>query len=361
MSDATPIAIVIRMACMRAEVAVRSGHAYVAVSRQDAPSADGELALTDSSPESVISAIAGHVDAQGELPAAVSVDGVSYRIDTPAAGTARLAGRIVIVTGSGQGFGKGIAEGLVAQGAHVVVADINAETGQAAVDAMCEQFGDRAAVFLPINVTSQESVVACVQATVDTFGGLDMLIANAGVLKAGGLDEITESDFDFVTSVNYKGYFLCAQAASAVMRQQHALNPDHLTDIIQMNSKSGLEGSKRNFAYAGSKFGGIGLTQSFALELITHGVKVNSICPGNFFDGPLWSDPERGLFVQYLNAGKVEGAKTVDDVRAFYMSKVPMGRGCTPADVVTAIRYLHEQSYETGHALPVSGGQTMLN
>ncbi len=132
-------------------------------------------------------------------------------------------------------------------------------------------------------------------------------------------------------------------------------------DILPINSKSGLEGSKRNFAYAGSKFGGIGLTQSFALELVPYNIKVNAVCPGNFFDGPLWSDPERGLFVQYLRAGKVEGAKTIDDVRAFYMSKVPMGRGCVPADVVRAILYLHEQEYETGQALPVSGGQTMLN
>lgn len=145
------------------------------------------------------------------------------------------------------------------------------------------------------------------------------------------------------------------------MKIQRALAPDYMADIIEINSKSGLEGSNKNFAYAGAKFGGIGLTQSFALELAPYGIKVNAICPGNFLDGPLWSDPDRGLFVQYLKAGKVPGAKTVADVRAAYEAKVPLGRGCRAEDVNRAISYIIAQEYETGQALPVTGGQTMLN
>ena len=114
-------------------------------------------------------------------------------------------------------------------------------------------------------------------------------------------------------------------------------------------------------AYAGSKFGGIGLTQSFALELCAYNIKVNAVCPGNFLDGPLWSDPVRGLFVQYLAAGKVPGAKTVEDVRRYYEAKVPMNRGCMPLDVARAVMYCVEQKYETGQAIPVTGGQVMLN
>ncbi|MBL7040727.1 MAG: SDR family oxidoreductase, partial [Pirellulaceae bacterium] len=149
--------------------------------------------------------------------------------------------------------------------------------------------------------------------------------------------------------------------AAPIFATQHKANSACMSDIIQINSKSGLVGSNRNAAYAGSKFGGIGLTQSFALELIAEGIKVKSICPGNLLDGPLWSDPESGLFVQYLRTGKVPGAKAIDDVRRAYEAKVPMGRGCTTADVMKAIYYLIEQQYETGQALPVTGGQVMLS
>ena len=88
---------------------------------------------------------------------------------------------------------------------------------------------------------------------------------------------------------------------------------------------------------------------------------MNSICPGNFFEGPLWSDPKNGLFVQYLNAGKVPGAKTVADVRKYYEGQVPLGRGCRVEDVLKAVLYVMGQEYETGQAIPVTGGQTMLN
>jgi NAD(P)-dependent dehydrogenase (short-subunit alcohol dehydrogenase family) len=144
------------------------------------------------------------------------------------------------------------------------------------------------------------------------------------------------------------------------MKAQHAHDPEYFMDIIQINSKSGLAGSKKNFAYAGGKFGGIGLTQSFALELAPYRIKVNSICPGNFFEGPLWSDPEKGLFVQYLQAGKVPGARTIEDVRRYYEEQVPLGRGCRVEDVLKAVLYVMDQKYETGQAIPVTGGQTML-
>ena len=275
--------------------------------------------------------------------------------------TGRAEGKIAVVTGAAQGFGRGIAEQLVGQGAHVVLADINLAIVEQVVEELTAAHGSGRAVGLSIDVSDGESIAAAVNETVRLYGGLDIFIANAGVLSAGSVLSLAEGAFDFVTEVNYKGYFLCVQKVAPILVIQHLVRPDVWTDIIQINSKSGLTGSARNGAYAGSKFGGIGLTQSFALELIANGVKVNAICPGNYYDGPLWSDPNKGLLVQYLKAGKIPGAKTVEDVRRAYEAKTPMRRGCTVDDVMKAVFYVIEQQYETGQAIPVTGGQIMLS
>ncbi len=272
----------------------------------------------------------------------------------------RMEGRIAVVTGAAQGFGKGIAEGLFHEGANVVIADLNEKAGRALAVELNSGSPANGAVFATVDVTNPGSVQALALETVKAFGGIDLLVSNAGVLRAGSLEELSEETFDFVTRVNYTGYFVCVKHFAPIMRLQHRFAPGRLTDIVQVNSKSGLEGSNRNSAYAGSKFGSIGLTQSFAKELVEHGIKVNSVCPGNFFEGPLWSDPETGLFVQYLRAGKVPGAKSIADVKRFYESRVPMGRGARIEDVLRAILHLVEQEYETGQALPVTGGQVML-
>jgi sorbitol-6-phosphate 2-dehydrogenase len=269
--------------------------------------------------------------------------------------------KTALVTGGAQGFGEGMVRGLTEAGAFVYIADMNLEGAEKLAAGLNREQGRTCACAIAVNVTSEESVEAMMNQVALTTGGLDLFVSNAGVLKAGSVKEMTLKDFSFVTNVDYTGFFICTKYAARQMAIQNSPVQDYFTDIICISSKSGLEGSNKNGAYAGAKFGVIGLTQSFALELVADKIKVNALCPGNFLDGPLWSDPERGLFVQYLNTGKVPGAKTLADVRKFYEAKVPLNRGCTTEDVMKALFYTVDQKYETGQAIPITGGQLMLN
>ncbi|MDR1231966.1 MAG: SDR family NAD(P)-dependent oxidoreductase [Spirochaetaceae bacterium] len=286
---------------------------------------------------------------------------------TAASRAATMKNRVCLVTGGAQGFGEEIVRGLCEGGAIVFIADLNIKGAETLAEKLNSEYGKRTAIAVEANVGDEPSVAAMFEKIAGTTGGLDLCVSNAGVLRAQPILEQDIEAFKFVTGINYTGFAIITKHAGLLLRRQFLAaslsTPQRrwTSDIIQINSKSGLEGSNKNGAYAGSKFGGIGLVQSFAKELVEYGVKVNAICPGNFFDGPLWSDPEKGLFVQYLKTGKVPGAKTVADVKVFYEAKVPMGRGCEGPDVLKAIYYLVDQIYETGQALPVTGGQVMLS
>ena len=269
--------------------------------------------------------------------------------------------KTALVTGGAQGFGEELVRGLVKQGAVVFIADLNLEGAEKLAAALNAEEKKQTAFAVKVNVADEESVENMFETAALTCGGLDLCISNAGVLRASSILEQDMTSFRFVTDINYTAFAVVTKHCARLMKRQYAAAPSWPTDIIQINSKSGLEGSNKNGSYAGGKFGGIGLVESFALELVAYGIKVNAICPGNFFDGPLWSDPEKGLFVQYLKASKVPGAQTVADVKAFYEAKVPMNRGCSGPDVLKAVLYLVEQTYETGQALPVTGGQVMLH
>lgn len=259
----------------------------------------------------------------------------------------QLLDRIALVTGGAQGLGAALCMRLAREGCDVVVADLNAQQAEATAAAVAQETGRRC-LPMAVNVCDEEQVRTMVDATVDAFGRLDIVVANAGVVRSGAVDEMSLRDWQLVIDVNLTGYFLTAKYAAAVMKRQRR------GVIVQINSKSGKKGSFKNGAYAASKFGGIGLTQSIALELAEYGVRVNAVCPGNLLDSPLWVD---SLYSQYAKRLGISEA----EVRQRYIDQVPMKRGCTYDDVANVVVFLasDQSSYMTGQAINVTGGQEM--
>lgn len=264
-----------------------------------------------------------------------------------------LQDRIALVTGGGQGLGQAICQRLAREGCDVVVADLNEQTAMETAAAITEAWRregemDRRSIAIKVDVTNEDQVAAMVERTVQEFGRLDILVANAGILIAGEVTEFPADQWRAVIDVNLFGYFLCAKHAARVMKAQRS------GVIIQINSKSGKKGSYKNSAYAASKFGGIGLTQSIALELAEYGVRVNAVCPGNLLDSPLWVN---SLYKQFA----VRWGITEEEVRQRYIDQVPMKRGCTYEDVCNVVVFLasDQAGYMTGQAINVTGGQEM--
>jgi len=259
----------------------------------------------------------------------------------------RLRDKVAIVTGAAQGLGEAIARRLTLEGACVVVADVNEDGARKVAYALNRDLSGQA-MAVRCDVSDEDEVAAMVRKTLKRFRRLDLLVSNAGILISGDVTEFSARDWRKVIEVDLVGYFLCAREAAKVMRRQRS------GVIIQINSKSGKRGSFRNSAYAASKFGGIGLTQSLALELAPEGIRVNAVCPGNLLDSPLWVD---SLYEQYAKRWGI----SPQEVRRKYEEQVPLGRGCTYDDVCNVVVFLasDEASYMTGQAINVTGGQEM--
>ncbi len=258
-----------------------------------------------------------------------------------------LADKKAIVTGGAQGLGAALVEHLAEEGCEVVIWDMNQELADKAATEIADRTGAHVTSD-EVDVTDAERVRVATEIAVARMGRLDIMVCNAGILISGDSTEMDAAAWRKVIDVDLTGYFLCAREAA------RAMLPNKQGCIIQINSKSGKKGSFKNAAYAAAKFGGIGLTQSLALEFAERGVRVNAVCPGNLLNSPLWVN---SLFKQYArNQGITE-----EEVRQKYIDQVPMKRPCEYRDISKVVVFLASDAagYMTGQAINVTGGQEM--
>ena len=176
-----------------------------------------------------------------------------------------------------------------------------------------------------------------------------MLVYSAGIAKAAFISDFELGDFDRSLQVNLVGYFLCAREFSRLMIRDGIQGR-----IIQINSKSGKVGSKHNSGYSAAKFGGVGLTQSLALDLAEYGITVHSLMLGNLLKSPMF----QSLLPQYATKLGIKA----EDVEQYYIDKVPLKRGCDYQDVLNMLLFYAspKASYCTGQSINVTGGQVMF-
>ena len=228
-----------------------------------------------------------------------------------------LHNKRAIVTGGSQGLGAALVERLLREGCRVMASDVQME----ALEKLRSELSGRYPEALYIqrcDVTDEGDVRALVAAAAEQFGGLDIFVANAGILISGPITEFAVGKWRKVMEVNLVGQMLCMKHAIPAMQAAGG------GSFIQINSKSGKKGSFKNSAYAASKFGGIGLVQSAALETVKV-ASVNAICPGNMLDSPLCKQLIQAICE---NQGVSEA-----EIRQRYINQVPMKRGCTYDDV----------------------------
>jgi NAD(P)-dependent dehydrogenase (short-subunit alcohol dehydrogenase family) len=250
--------------------------------------------------------------------------------------TGRLDGKTAVITGAASGIGAGTARLFVAEGARVVVADMQVDAGRALVD----ELGDRAR-FAEVNVLSEEQVAAAVDLAVSEFGQLDIMFNNAGIVGAVGRISTTSIEaWDNTINILLRGVFLGTKHAARVMLEQNS------GVIINTSSTAGILGGLGPHAYTAAKHGVIGLTKSVANELAPNGIRVNAISPGNT--------------VTAMTAGVTGNASDLEATNERIASMSPLGYAGLPEDIAAAALYLasDDSRYVTGHTLVVDAGQT---
>lgn len=252
--------------------------------------------------------------------------------------------KVAVVVGGGRSLGEYLSKHMANEGFNVAVADINYENASK----VAMEIGEDKAIALKVDATKENEVAQMTGDIVERFGRIDVLIYNAGVAKASKIVDFKLEAFKWILDINLVGYFLCAREVSKVMIEKGIEG-----SIIQINSKSGKVGSKHNTGYSSAKFGGVGLTQSLALDLAEHKIRVNSMMLGNLLD----SDMFESLLPQYAKKLGIDES----EVKQVYIDKVPLRRGCTFEDVANVITFYASDraQYLTGQSVNITGGQVM--
>ncbi len=254
----------------------------------------------------------------------------------------RLQDKVAIVTGGGSGIGRGISLRFAAEGARVVIADLDIDAANRVV-AEIEAAGG-AASSVRVDVRRQDDVQEMVDATVAVYGGIDILVNNAGAGRIIPFFETTEADWDLMFDVNCKGVLFCSQAVAKVMIEQGRGGK-----IVNLASQAGRRGEALVLAYCASKACVISMTQSMALALAEHKINVNAVAPG-IVDTPFWEEVDK-QFAKLLNMEIGEPKRT-------FTQSIPLGRIEQPEDVAAAVTFLasSDADYITQQCLNVDGG-----
>ncbi|MHC4575160.1 MAG: SDR family oxidoreductase [Planctomycetota bacterium] len=262
-----------------------------------------------------------------------------------------LKNRIAVVTGAGSGLGRSIATGLARAGAVVGLVDIDIKAAEGTAELIKKNLPEAHLMVIRCDVTRESDVTTAFGAVLENSGGLDILVNAAGIAPAYPLVDMPVNNWRAALEVNLTGYFLMGREAARIMIRQGMGG-----SIINLSSKSGIEASRDNTAYNATKAGEIHMARGWALELGEHGIRVNSIAPGNVFEGSKIWNPE------YIKVcAKKYGIKP-DQVVPYYVGKTALGREITGRDVADAVVFLCSDKARTitGQTLVADSGQVMV-